>query len=164
MKSKPSEQQLELERGYRYYKAMELHRRGYVIIRDAISDFLHRRYWGIRRQDLPSVALELTDLLMAQGSLAVYQAGVNEDNWREQREREERRKKEEISDAVRERIGAALDDQQRQHERQLAALEQERENERYRAELLRGKEIAEQDAARKQQAAWRERQKKGAGV
>lgn len=41
----------QLERGYRYYKALEHQRRGWLVIRARVCDFLWKHRWELRQPD-----------------------------------------------------------------------------------------------------------------
>lgn len=126
-----------LERGYRYFKALEYQRRGYVCIRELIADELLQRRWDLRTpEQIAEAALVITDRLFSAGALAVYQAGVNEENWRDHEARQARRGAAERDAELRRATNEARDEEQRRVNARIAELDAERERERY-AEYLR---------------------------
>jgi hypothetical protein len=138
----------QLERGYRYFKALEHQRRGYVVIRERVRDFLWRKRWEIRQPEaIERAALELVDELATIGALALYQCGVNDENWRDYEERRDRRRRQEVEERIRAAANQARDEEQRRVEHRLAELEAERAAELYAAENRRKLELEEKRAA-----------------
>jgi hypothetical protein len=140
----------ELERGYRYFKALEQQRRGWLVVRERIRDFLAARRWELRQPDqLERASLELVEELLIAGALCLYQAGVNDENWRDYEARLERRRAREIEERTRAAANEARDDERRRVDARLLEINNEREAERYRAELERQLERANVEAAEK---------------
>jgi hypothetical protein len=134
----------QLERGYRYFKALEHQRRGYIVIKERVRSFLLARRWELRLPDqLERAALELVDELLSVGALTLYQTGVNDENWRDYQERRERRRAREADERTKAAANEARDDERRRVDARIAELNTEREAERYRAELERQLERAE---------------------
>jgi hypothetical protein len=142
-----------LERGYRYFKALEHQRRGWMVIRERVRDFLAARRWELRQpEQLERAALELVDELLVAGALCLYQAGVNDENWRDHQERRERRRARELEEKLRAAGNDARDDERRRVDQRLAELDNERAAERYQAELERQLHDAELEAAERRGA------------
>lgn len=125
-----------LARGYRYFRALELQRRGYVLIRDMIRDFLVSRRWALQRpNEIEGAALALVDALYEAGALATYQVGVRDDNWAEHERRHGARAARERAEAIAGAVAEARADERRRVDERLVELEREREGERYSAKL-----------------------------
>jgi hypothetical protein len=138
----------QLERGYRYYKALEHQRRGWMVIRELVRDFLAGRRWELRQpEQLERASLELVDVLLVAGALTLYQAGVNDDNWREAQERKKKREAATRADELRAAANEARDDERHRVDVRLAELNSEREAERYLVDLKAQLEREELNAA-----------------
>lgn len=138
----------QLARGYRHYKALEHQRRGYAVVRELVRNFLAARRWELRQpEQLERASLELVDALLLIGAVALYQCGVNDENWRDHEQRKEERRVRELEEKVRAAANDARDDERRRVDQRLQELDGERQAERYEAELRSQLERAELESA-----------------
>ncbi|HEX8010210.1 MAG TPA: hypothetical protein VF814_04660 [Casimicrobiaceae bacterium] len=136
----------QLARGYRYYKALEHQRRGFVVIVAMIREYLEQRRWELRQpEQLEGAALELTAKLIAAGAVTLYQAGINEEAWREHQERERRLNATARAAELRAAANEARDEERRRVDERLAELEQERNAENWERENRRKLEQLERE-------------------
>lgn len=128
------------ELSYRFVRALEHHRRGYVVVRDFIREELHRRRWSLRLPEhIEQAAAAILDRLLELGALALYQVGVNDANWCEHEQHQRQHAAGERDEQLRRVAEEARDDERRDAERRyqqrVAELESERYADRNRAKL-----------------------------
>ncbi len=139
-----------LQRGYRYFRALQVQRRGYVVIRELVQTFLAARRWTLRRHDdVERAALELVDALMTAGALAPYAAGLNAEACAEHAARARARATDERAAEIRRAANEARDDERRRVDARIAELDAEREAERYLARNKGDLEKLEREAREK---------------